>query len=310
MALLFMDSFDHYVTADVAKKWSSRSADTGNTTAINATGGRHSSASFRCVKVSLNRSMWTKLLVPTGNICVMGVAYKIASATTQPIQMMTIFSSGGGQVTLRVNADLTVSMMRGGTVLGTSGISLAVATFTYVEMKVTISPTVGTVDVRFNGVLVPGLSGLTGLNTANVGGSTWSGIALNEYDDSALGIVGTTLDYDDFYVLDGSGAAPWNTFLGDVRVDARFPTGASANGAPNTGWTPSAGANWQNVDDTPGPNDDTDYNETVTSGVLDTFVVQDIPVTGALVYGVQHNMALKKWMRGCVWSPPLCGIAR
>src|SRR5262252_3237638 len=53
-----------------------------------------------------------------------------------------------------------------------------------------------------------------------------------------------------------------------------------------------AGSNFQNVDDAT-PNADTDYNQ-ATGVATDTFVVQDVPVTGAILYGVQHCMITKK----------------
>ena len=92
-------------------------------------------------------------------------------------------------------------------------------------------------------------------------------------------------------MLDGSGPAPFNDFLGDVRVDARYPTAEGANSA----WTPLSGTdNALMVDDpgppyTPGggPDDDTTYNSTLTVGAVDTHVIQDAPVTGAVFYGAQ-----------------------
>jgi hypothetical protein len=98
-----------------------------------------------------------------------------------------------------------------------------------------------------------------------------------------------TITFDDFYVLDGTGPAPLNGFLGDCRVDVRLPTAAGAT----TGWTPSAGANWAAVDDA-APNADTDYVSAATSPLTDTYTIQDAPVPGALLYGVQLCASLKK----------------
>jgi hypothetical protein len=173
----------------------------------------------------------------------------------------------------------------------------------YVEWKVLIHPTAGTVDVRVNGVAVAGLS-LTNQVTRNSAASQWTSIVLGIFDSvsNTTTAPGATLfmDFDDLYVLDGTGAAPWNGFLGDCRVDALYPTAPGAT----TGWTPSAGANWQCVDET-APNDDTDFTSATASPAKDTFVVQDAPVAGAVVYGVQHCFNVKKMDAGAATIAPV-----
>jgi len=89
-------------------------------------------------------------------------------------------------------------------------------------------------------------------------------------------------------VLDGSGAVN-NDFLGDTKSETLRPTGAGTA----TGWTPSTGSNWQNVDDT-APNDDADYNSTSTAGATDTFALGDLATTPAAIYGVQACVEIRK----------------
>ena len=85
----------------------------------------------------------------------------------------------------------------------------------------------------------------------------------------------------------------------DVRVDARRPTAPGAT----TGWTPSAAPNWSCVDDS-APNDDTDYVEATAVGLTDTYAVQDAPVAGGTIYGVQVNLSTKKTDAGsCSLAP-------
>ena len=164
--------------------------------------------------------------------------------------------------------------------------------FHFLEWKSLISPTVGTTEVRLDGVSI---LTLTNQNTRATANSSWNGVYIGQTD--AIASSGTTssgnYDFDDLYVLDGTGSAPWNNFLGDVRIDTRLATGASANGAPNTQWTPSAGSNYQNVDETT-PNDDTDFNSGVAVDLLDTFVVQDCVVAGVTVLGAQVVVTAKR----------------
>jgi hypothetical protein len=173
-----------------------------------------------------------------------------------------------------------------------------VGTYTFIEWKVTIHATAGTVDIRVNGVSV--LS-LTGQNTRNTVNTAWNVFQLGWADAVANTVSSTNrnIDYDDLYVLDGTGSVPWNAFLGDIRVDPRNMTAAGAT----TGWTPLSGSNWDNVNDT-APNDDTDYTTTATVGATDTFVAQDAPSPGAAIYGIQHCLSMKKTDAGtCLVAP-------
>lgn len=62
-------------------------------------------------------------------------------------------------------------------------------------------------------------------------------------------------------------------WLDDRIAGCLFPI---ANGA-SVGWTPSAGQNWQNVDDAP-PDDDTTTNEATAVDTLDLYEMEDLPV--------------------------------
>ena len=295
MALLFMDSFDHYVTADIVEKWTSVGSNT-----IIPTGGRRGSG---CLRGPGGAGTALKGVPASGNIGIVGFAYKTTALGS--LQRFTGFHDAPNNrdhIYVSVNSDGSISVTRsnttgpaasGGTVLGTSvaGI-ISINNFYYIECKVLLSATVGTVTIRVNGIQVLNLTNQNTIHTA--GATTYSSIWLSGL---AGGIPNT--DFDDLYVLDGSGSAPYNDFLGDVRVDACLPTGVGwANG-----FSPSAGANWQCVDDAT-PNDDTDYNWTPNTGITDLFVTQDAPVAGASVLGVQVNISAKKMDAGvCTVAP-------
>jgi hypothetical protein len=311
MALLFMDSFNHYATADLTTKWTSSGSAPGNVTTSIAAGGRRGSGSLRLTvagsPTSTTLAFAQKVLAPGTATAVVGCAIAVSSSTLAHVTggnpLVSVRDGATAQVTLRLNADLTLSVLRGpigGTVLGTSSSALSAGVFAFVEWKVAIHPTAGTVDLRINGVSV--LS-LTGQNTRNTANTSWTSVTLNNVEANAAWnsvTTGGTIDYDDLYVLDSNGAAPWNDFLGDCRVDAILPTAAGAT----TGWTPSAGANWQCVDE-PVPNGDTDFTSATTIGLTDTFVVQDIPVAGSVIYGVQHNLSVKKMDAGAALIAPV-----
>lgn len=142
-------------------------------------------------------------------------------------------------VTVKVAADGRVEVRRGngaGTVIGTSVLVLSVNVWHYMEVEVIVSDAGGVVVVRVDNVEY---LNLTAVDTKNGGTlTTVSTVALGQFNGA---------NYDDFYFCDGTGAAPYNTFLGDRVVRAGRPDGAGAS----TGLTPSAGSNYQCVDEDP-----------------------------------------------------------
>lgn len=309
MALLFMDSFDHYATADWMEKWTTYLGSVAGTEAsgIIAGAGRRGGGALR-ISATGGTSITGSLhatVAPTGNKVVIGFAFVCVTtfgvlnntnfggdqgSFSAPCSLLSIRSGGWTHVWFKLNVDGTVSAYRptsqGGANsqhLGTTTVSLIQAVYSYIEVAVVLDATVGSVVIRFNGNTV---LNLVNQNTIGSGVSAgWNAIRLGPF------YAGSTMEarYDDLYVSDGSGAAPWNDFLGDCRVEASMPTAAGAN----TGWTPSSGTNWQCVDDAT-PNDDTDYTAAATVGVTDTFVIPDLLVAGTVVYGVQHCISAKK----------------
>jgi hypothetical protein len=188
------------------------------------------------------------------------------------------------QVILVINNDGTVSVRRtgdSGTVLGTSSVTISFGAYNYLEMKATIHPSAGTIDVHLNGVSIITASGLNTRATAN---STANGVFIG-----LSGNPGTlaTLAWDDFYVCNTSGSLN-NDFLGDCRIDTLYP---SSDGT-YTGFSPSTGsAHWSTVDDAT-PNT-SDYVSAGVANTKDSYGFTDLTST-ASVYGVQIcNAALK-----------------
>jgi len=152
----------------------------------------------------------------------------------------------------------TLTIKRGnvetGTLLATSS-SPCVKTRSYqhIEVKATMSATVGAVEVRVNGVTVISISSV---NTA-AGLSECSQIALlggsNETNGATSLLNDPTFRYSDLVCWDTSGSYN-NDFLGDHYVTALYPTGDTAQ----ADWTPLSGTGYENIDDD-GPDDDSTY---------------------------------------------------
>lgn len=151
----------------------------------------------------------------------------------------------------------------------------------YIEFKITISNTVGVVNIRIDDQEV--------LNLTNV--DTRQGGAGDDLDTIELrGIngvsgvpaagIGQTL-FDDWYIVDNVGSAPNNTFLGPIKIEEINPDAAG----DNSDFTPLASTNVSNVDETPSDGDTT-YNESSTSTHLDLFNADSLVDIDGTIFGV------------------------
>lgn len=289
MSLLFMDSFDHYATADLTEKWTSKS---GSVSTIGAY-GRNSTNGL------LQDDGYLSATVLGGvDEVIVGVAVKITHASpTLASGFIGFGTSTNWQCALAVNPDLTLQPMcvnstgwapgkdaQYAPLIGTpSTYALQVGVWAYIEVRMKCNATTGTCLVRVNGTEV---LNLTGLDTS------WDGTSLTRF---ALGgqwaVSHFAFQYDDLVVMDLNGSVN-NAFLGDVTVTALYPSGAGTT----SGWTPSAGSNYQNVDET-SPNDDTDYNSTATLNAKDTYAMQDC-AAGADIRAVQILATVRKGSEG------------
>lgn len=274
MTLLFADSFDHYNTSQLGRKWD----DVHNTVAINAGVGRNSSPGLQTTSSGGTNGWVTKSLSVSAATLIVGAAFNFsASVATQRFVWLTDGTVGPTvQFMLQRNADGSINAYRGdsGTLLGTTapGVLSSTAVHYYVELKVLIHPSAGTVDLRVNGASV--LS-LTGQNTRQSANSFATQVSFGNRDTT-----GISVNVDDVYICDNSGSTN-NTFLGDVRVECLFPNGAGST----TNFAPSAGSNYQCVDDNPA-NDDTDYVSSSTVTDRDLYAMASLSSTSGAVKAV------------------------
>lgn len=279
MALLFMDGFDHYATADLAKKYNSA----GASCVIASASGRRSGGALRHTSSTPGV---TKTL-PAAQSFVIGLAFNASSFAIGPAQIAGLLDAGTTQCSLMLNVDGTLSVVRGtGTAVtgGTSAYALSAGVYAYIEWKVTISDSIGasSCKVRVNGADV--ITVATGQDLKQTANATANQVKFGP--NSSISTI--THDNDDLYVCDQSGPTN-NDFLGDVRIDTLYPAGAGNY----TQFTPSAGANYTCVDET-APNT-TDYVDGATVGDRDSYAMGNLAaIASQAVYGVQVNAAILK----------------
>jgi len=297
MALVFMDSFDHYASGDVLKKWDYWGGYVWGAIYIGVTVQnipvRRSGTKYLFVG-----DQWVErdvVDVVTGldiYTFVVGFAcYYQQGCDNMNVYMMT--SDRDTQIRINITSDGKVKIYRGSTLLEeTPQDYVSPGTWFHIEAKVVLDDTVGSYEVRLNEVTV--LSG-SGIDTQAYSGEGVAKIRLSggQYQ-SGYGA------FDDFFFLDGNAsddpANLNNDFLGDCRIDCIYPNAAG----DYTDFTPYPSApNYENVDDphiTEGGDidDDETYNESPTVGHKDIYNLESVEALGTPIYAAAQNSCMRK----------------
>ena len=287
-----MDSFDHYTaTADILGKWTTVA---GTSPTIVAAAGRRSTASLRFPSALASTASKT---IDSQQTWIIGFAINTSVIPSTARTLVSVYDSGTLHMSLVLNTDGTISTVRNVTTIDTTAAVLTAAGYSHLEWKIKIDDTVGTSEIRLNGVAISNISGQDTRNGAN---ATANQIRLG----SASTHTGT-VDIDDFYILDSSGSAPVNTFLGDSRVDCFLPSG-NGNSSQLLGSDADSTNNYLLVDE-PAENGNTDYVGSATAAQKDTYAIADMSHNPSLIYGVQNNMWAEKDDAG---TRTVCGVTR
>lgn len=297
MSLRFGDSVETYTTsAQMLRKW-----DVVTTFALNDIGAAKGSRGRSTLALTSTRHYEKNFT--SKQTWIVGFRYEITTFPSVDSNIIQLVDSAGptAQIGLLLKNDGSLVIHRGSSVGGVAGTVLATGSRkvelnrnSYIELKVLIDNTVGTYELRMDGVNIA--SGI-GADTQTSANATADRVHFGNFAS-----VGPSSGGCDFYVCDGDGSVN-NTFLGDIVVTARMP---SANGA-NTGLTTSTGVNHAAlVDDNPA-NDDTDYCESATPGAKDTYDCAALTGTFLAIHGVQINMVARKDDAG---ARTICSVTR
>jgi hypothetical protein len=256
MAGLFCEGFDHYaaITQILEGKWTASDSVVNKSLVAGRLGGQ----ALRFNNSSGNN--FSKTLAANYATLICGFAFRPAVAGTN--RFFAFRDAGTDQVGLAINGSGRLIVYRGttATVLATGTTVLSLNVWYWIEIKVTFA-NAGTIEVKLDGASEIASTAADTTNTANA------------FANQILIAAGSNgqYDFDDLYLCDNSGANN-NDFLGIRRVQTVAPSGAGSSSQ----WTPSAGSNNQNVDDSPGPDDDTTYNSTATAGHVDLYAMSDL----------------------------------
>jgi hypothetical protein len=275
MALLFCDSFDYYNTSQLSRKWV---VNDGSPT-ISSSAGRNGTAGL---VVPGNFTFLTQSFSSAADTIIVGFAVKFTTALNN-VTFFNLRDAGTAHVSLGFNfadGSITATWQGSSATSAAGALPSYTAQHNYVEVKVKIHDTLGTVTVKVNGTAVITQTGKDTKGTANAYATN---IIL-----SCAGGGGQTMHFDDLYICDNTGSAN-NDFLGDVRVECLLPNGAGSN----TDFSPTAGSNYQCVDENPA-NDDTDYVFSSTVGHKDTYNFGSLSSSLGSVLAVAVNTVDRK----------------
>jgi hypothetical protein len=193
-------------------------------------------------------------------------------------------TAGVTQLALRLNPNGQLQFYLGsgtGTPIGSASSALTIQpnVYVYLETAVTIGASgTGSVKCNVNGANVITATGVTTQSSSNA----W----VNCFQFGAT--TANSPFYDDWYMLDGTGSAPYNTFLGPIQVRGDVPTANSVVGGRNA-WTPTSptGVNYSNVANIPASS--TKFNADSNPGDYDMFRYNSLPSN------VTNVLATNEW---------------
>jgi hypothetical protein len=155
----------------------------------------------------------------------------------------------------------------------------------HVELAMTINTSTGTATLWIDGEEQYALTGIDTQDAAsNI--STYVRVRLSS------SVAANTVEYvwfDDIMVWDDSGSEFTGALPNHIhRIETIRPGGAGAA----ADFTPSAGSNFQNVDETVA-DDDTTYNESSTTGHIDSFAYGNMSLSADEIFGINIKSRVK-----------------
>ena len=271
MTTLWADGFDSNGATDLTYDYAFENAYSFNFVAGRRTG------SYAIARVSSNGAGLLRSLGVAPSTVFASIAVKMNSLWSYSGPFLRFMEGTISHICLSINSTGQIEVRRGsydGTVIGTTAIVAPVGTWYWLQVKVVIHDTTGSVEIRDASGTV--ILNLTGQDTRNGGTSgVCDTIGIGPCDHYG----GHEIYMDDLHVWDSTGSI-CNTFTNDTRIDDLVPSGAGSV----TQFTPSAGANWDCVNEE--PTSTTDYVSDATAGHQDLYAFTDLPHVPLNIYGV------------------------
>lgn len=277
MTIKFRDGYDHYGFANIAKKWDAFTNPNPAGALASIAAARFGSNGFKFRPYSNGAPDWScytqKALGSNLRIITIHIAIYIEAPLLMGWVLMQLVDAATAQCDLRVNNTGIVTVSRAGTILGTSGTALNVDAWNHLAVQFIVgdatgsSLTWGAVTVYINDTVTPAIN-VTNVDTKVSANAYAQVVRVGQIGQGLSGNITTNgyVTLDDCIITD-------TDYLGNKRVQTFNVTGAGTNAQ----FTPSTGANYQNVDEA--TLDEADYNDSGTIGHIDSFTHAPIAVS-------------------------------
>lgn len=267
-ALLYLDSFAHYNNStEMASKWNSIGVGGTLTTSARSGHGYNFGATG-----DISKTLETSSGLP---ILCAGVAYSCSSLGNAIISFFNDLGSSSPTLAVSHVGDGRLIVSFNGVNSSATTFTLKTNQFYYIELYGSVSGTSATYALWINESEV--LSGTLSYSGSSPAITGWASVLF-----SAPG-GGANATICDVYVTDGEN-------LGDVTVDCLF----GRLDGNYTDWTPlSAGAHYLMIKEH-APDEDSTYNHADTTGIKDSYLVDQMLGFSGTIKGVQGVWRLKK----------------
>lgn len=257
MAILWADNFKNYGTDD-NKLLDGLYAQIGGASITGLTADPSPDATGNVFLVGSGTAGFLRHVFSPAGVAIAGISARFwftnipTSTGTAPNFIQFRDTGNTTQVSIALSPSGLIEAWRGttnsGILLGTSGTGIAPNSWNHIEARVEVSDTVGTVEVRVNGIVVLSLSNQdTRTGLANLSQVAFaSGYGQTTFSQS------TNFYLKDYIAWDTSGTVN-NSFLGTCAVISLYP-----DVDDSFAWTPSTGSTGFNLIDEATPND-SDY---------------------------------------------------
>ena len=286
MAILFLDSFDHY--ADITEKWSARIGSIeptiGNNVDQSAVVGRFTPGSLE-IKNNVFGSNGISKDFATTNEVIIGFAWNNLNSDSHVTKTQIENTAGDLNATFNIDSTTGVGTLTcEGATVSTATLTFTGGVWQHVEIRLKRNATVGELEIKRNGTQV-GL--LTGADTLGNSTSDFQKFSITSDDFAQRHYI------DDLYIADTTGPAPQNTFIGDSRITVLRP---DSNGLDNDFSPQGATNNFEAVDETL-TDGDTTFVESGLVGAKETYgqtTFNDLGISPGTIFSAQVVNNVKK----------------
>lgn len=288
IAVWGLDNYDDLTElTTLESEWTLFNSGTGGSKfSFSTTTGRFGGGAIRFHTATLNTggggANIALLSAQPKTIIVSTSLFRFTAVTIRDTSVFLILRDGGSEHVRLNNNDVTnlIEVFLLGVNVGTFPLSQNV--WHRIEVKLTVDNAAGELTIKLDDSEV---FTTTGVDTQ---------VGSNAFTDTiriqAVGIRdAANFSFDDIVINDDQGSLN-NDFLGDLKIETLRPTAAG----DATDFTPSTGANWENVDDLTGPDGDSTFNESSVAGHQDLYTTADLSGSPNVIHAVVLRATARK----------------